>query len=429
MFDDGDPAWVGAVPGPALAADLAGVDPAGLDDDGLVELIAGYDRLACWAQAAQARAIGVFAARRRPVDVEDRGKAVSEYAADELSVALRLSRQAAGNRLHTAIDLTSRLPATWHAWSAGRIDAVKARSVVDATRALTDAQAAAVEQRVLARAADQTLGQLRAALARAVIAADPHGAHRRHEQAYPDRRVVLTPAGDGMAELWALLGAAEATALYRRLTTIARTSREGADTAAGPGSGPAADTADGRSTDARRADALTDLAHTTAPGTPAPALVQITVAASTLLGMDDQPADLAGYGPITAPEARRIAADGRWRRLLTDPTTGALLDYGRRSYPPPAALAEHVRTRDLTCRFPTCRHPAHTADLDHTIPHPTGPTSESNLAVLCRHHHRLKHHTDWGLTQDNNAALTWTTPTGHQHVTRPPAIAETGKDP
>ncbi|HEY2176689.1 MAG TPA: DUF222 domain-containing protein, partial [Mycobacteriales bacterium] len=296
---------------------------------------------------------------------------------------------------------------TLTAWSTGAIDAVKARSVVDATRPLTPTQASVVQDRVLPRAAGQTLGQLRAALARAVIAADPAGAQHRHAQAYADRRVVLTPAGNGMAELWALLRAADATALYHQLTTLAKK------------------TADGRSMDARRADALTDLAHTRGPGQPTPALIQVTVAATTLLGADHHPAHLTGYGPITAAEARRIATDGRWRRLLTDPTTGALLDYGRRSYPTPAPLADHVRARDHTCRFPGCRQPATTADLDHTTPYPTGPTTATNLAALCRHHHRLKHHTRWTVTQDDDATLTWTTPTGRRHVTRPPALSET----
>ncbi len=406
MFDEGltETGWAAAVPSADLARRLAETDPVTLGDDDLIEVIAGYDRLASWAQAGQARAIAVFAGRRPPVDADDQGVSVSEYAADELSVALHLSRQAAGNRLHTAIEVSTRLPGTMHQWSAGAIDAVKVRSIADATRPLTSTQAADVEDRVFPRACRQTFGQLRAALARAVILADPGGAEHRHQEVHADRRVVVTPVGDGMAELWALMGAADATALYRRLTTLAKAS------------------ADGRSMDARRADALAGFAHAAEPRTRAPALVEIGVAASTLLGADDQPAELAGYGPISAGEARRIAADGRWRRLLTDPATGVLLDYGRRTYAPPAPLADHVRARDRTCRFPTCRQPARSADLDHTVPYPTGPTSDTNLAVLCRHHHRLKHRAGWMVTQEAGAALGWTTPTGHGHVTRPPTF-------
>jgi Domain of unknown function (DUF222) len=76
-----------------------------------------------------------------------------------------------------------------------------------------------------------------------------------------------------------------------------------------------------------------------------PVAVNVTVAYSTLIGVDDQPAHLEGYGPITAAVARRIAADGTWRRILTDPATGAVLDIGRQRYTPPSDLADHVIAR------------------------------------------------------------------------------------
>ncbi len=40
---------------------------------------------------------------------------------------------------------------------------------------------------------------------------------------------------------------------------------------------------------------------------------------------------VAGYGPLPAPLARTLAADGRWRRMVLDPMTGALLDLGTTS--------------------------------------------------------------------------------------------------
>ncbi|HKA69987.1 MAG TPA: HNH endonuclease, partial [Actinomycetes bacterium] len=99
---------------------------------------------------------------------------------------------------------------------------------------------------------------------------------------------------------------------------------------------------------------------------------------------------------------------------------GALLELGRTTYVPPAALADQVRARDVTCRFPGCRRPAIGCDLDHTRRHPDGPTCPCNLAALCRHHHRLKHHTDWTVVQDEHGVLTWTSPTGHVYRTYPP---------
>jgi hypothetical protein len=63
-------------------------------------------------------------------------------------------------------------------------------------------------------------------------------------------------------------------------------------------------------------------------------------------------------------------------------------------YTPSKKLADFVRSRDLTCRFPGCHHPATACDVDHTIPYPYGSTCASNLKCLCRFHHLLK--TFWG---------------------------------
>jgi len=135
--------------------------------------------------------------------------------------------------------------------------------------------------------------------------------------------------------------------------------------------------------------------------------------------VDDLPAELAGYGPITAETARELAADATWRRILTDPATGTVLDVGRTTYSPPPALAAHVRARDGTCRWFGCRRPAERCDLDHTEPHPRGPTAEYNLEALCRPHHRLKTHSTWSVVQHGGGVMAWTSPTGQRVITEP----------
>src|SRR5262249_61185497 len=107
---------------------------------------------------------------------------------------------------------------------------------------------------------------------------------------------------------------------------------------------------DPRTADERRADALCALIldprlHYTTGGKDG-VQVQVTVPASTLMGLDDQPGDLAGYGPIPAELARELAAEGTWRRLVTDPLSGTLLDYGRTTYRPPAGPAQFARARE-----------------------------------------------------------------------------------
>ena len=52
-------------------------------------------------------------------------------------------------------------------------------------------------------------------------------------------------------------------------------------------------------------------------------------------------------------------------------------------YRPSKKLADFVRCRDMTCRFPGCKVPATHCDVDHSIPWPYGPTAASNLKCLC----------------------------------------------
>ncbi len=155
--------------------------------------------------------------------------------------------------------------------------------------------------------------------------------------------------------------------------------------------------------------------------------VQLTVAASTLLGLDEQPGELAGYGPIPAQMARRIATDdtGTWRRLLTD-DHGRLLDYGSRTYRPPARLAAFIIARDQTCTFASCTRPAVACDLDHLeAASDGGATCPGNLHPLCRRHHRCKHIAHWQPQRQPDGSTIWTSPTGHTYRTKPSPLPTT----
>ncbi|MFC9786538.1 DUF222 domain-containing protein [Rhodococcus sp. NPDC127528] len=58
------------------------------------------------------------------------------------------------------------------------------------------------------------------------------------------------------------------------------------------------------------------------------ATIMVGVNVTTLLGLDDLPGHLAGYGPIDADLARELAGDGTWRKVLTlsEADREALLD-------------------------------------------------------------------------------------------------------
>jgi hypothetical protein len=154
--------------------------------------------------------------------------------------------------------------------------------------------------------------------------------------------------------------------------------------------------------------------------------IQVTVGLETLLGLNEEPADLDGHGPITADTARDLAFDAGsiWRRLVTDPLSGQLLDYGRTTYRPPVGLADFVRARDVTCRTPSCDRPARSSELDHIIAWPAGTTSEPNLHAKCDHDHTLKHQGRWKhqLSTDPDhprGTVIIISPTGHVYLSYP----------
>ena len=115
---------------------------------------------------------------------------------------------------------------------------------------------------------------------------------------------------------------------------------------------------------------------------------------------------------VPAMTAWALAAGGTWRRMVTDPVGGTVVDVGRTRYRPPAGLADLVRARDRACVFPTCQTPAERCDIDHlTAWSQGGTTSLDNLVTLCESHHRLKHTPGWALTRDQaSGTLSWHTP-------------------
>jgi hypothetical protein len=246
------------------------------------------------------------------------------------------------------------------------------------------------------------------------MAADPDRTELAHAQEAAQRRVELFPDDHGMATLWARLSAPDAQLVWRALDSLA--DRDG------PG--------DGRGVDARRADALVTIAAASLADPRAgrvarpAARVHVTVGLTTLLGLADAPGELTGHGPIPASLARGLAADGEWRRLVTDPVDGQVLDCGRTTYRPPPPLVEFLRARDRTCRFPGCPRPAERCDIDHNLPWDHGGhTDPVNCRHLCRRHHRLKTHGGWTIDAEPDGGVTWISPNRrryHVPITRYP---------
>jgi hypothetical protein len=302
----------------------------------------------------------------------------------------------------------------------GAIDTPKLRTLTDRLHDRAGELALPVQEAVLPQAATRTPSQLAGDIDRALLQVCPDDAVDRLHRAAA-RRHVCHPRRlpDGMAGIWAVIPAVQAAQADAVLDATARTARALGSPA---------------TLDQLRADTYAALltgrallagaaVEGTSPIRIPATCVDIRVDLTTLLGLDDRPADLAGFGPIPAQQARAVALErgAVWRRLVTDPLTRAVLDVGRSRYRPPAGLAEHVAARDQVCAGPGCSVPAHRCDLDHTTEYhglpangstARGTTSAGNLGPLSDRCHRLK--TDGGFTlrQVAPGVFEWLTPAG-----------------
>jgi len=154
------------------------------------------------------------------------------------------------------------------------------------------------------------------------------------------------------------------------------------------------------------------------------ARIQVTIAAGTLLGADDRPAELDGFGPLHPDVARDLAGrNGGWSRLFLDPSG---MVTATAAYAPTAAMRRHLQARDQHCRFPGCRMPIHRCQVDHNHDHARGgPTSIGNLSHFCLGHHSLKHpdiaeQHRWHARQLSGGDIEWTSPLGRVYTDASP---------
>ena len=158
--------------------------------------------------------------------------------------------------------------------------------------------------------------------------------------------------------------------------------------------------ADPRSAPERNGDALAEIlqlaagGHGLSPGAGERPHLLVTVPLSTLRdGLGG--ALLDGAATVDAASARRLACDSKVVPVVLGATSEPL-DIGRISHTVPAAIRRALILRDGGCAFPGCDRP-HRWCQAHHITHwaDGGATELDNLVLLCGHHHRLLHHSEW----------------------------------
>lgn len=390
----------------------------GLTDAEVVDAISDAARAQNVQCARELAAIGELYARRAPADDADRFNwAVDghENVVAEVAAALRISRGRAAGRLRYAIALRERLPRVAEVFARGDIDFRVMAALVFRSELIEDD---ALIARLDAAVARHARGWMRLSGPKLVeridmwvARVDPAGL-RVPGQRTQDRYVEIDATSPGLAAVWAQLQATDGAALDRKLDAMAATVCRD----------------DPRTKAQRRADALGALAAGSdllrcccgAPDCPAGrrppntnVVIHVLAEQSAIDGGSQAPGYVSGFAPLPAALVRDLACVAKTKPLSLPP------DCAEAGYRPSTALAEFIRFRDLTCRFPGCDAPADGCDVDHTVPYPLGPTHPSNLKLLCRYHHLLKTFwTSWRDKQWPDGTVEWTSPSGQTYVTK-----------
>ena len=462
-------------PGPAAISLLGSLAGRELSADEQLTVVQCWQPLVGWVAGAESAAVAAFASSpfftQAVAEVDPATPAyarfsVLELAAAELGPALGVTIGFAKARILTAASLApdGRFPRVGALLRSGEIGEYASRVLVAELELLPEVVVEAVQDVVLAKAGWLSPNGLKDSVRRngkrLVGVRDPQAVLASFLAAQRTRRVWFnTESQDGLVVMGAHLPAVEAMAIQQLLHRDAggrhphdprcRDEREadalmarilGAQTTSqtgGPGAGAEAEGPLGRGgpvgpggrgprggrgaqrRQARRAERAERAPAAARPITPVPVApkiqLNVLVPLSTLLGGNDHPGELAGYGDLPPAVVRALAGDATWQRWLYDDATGHLLDLGTHRYTPTPELDRYIRARDPHCRFPFSTTPSTTLDLDHHQPFDAtgegngGTTSAENLGPLTRLPHRLKTHGKHHLRTLTGGTLAWTT--------------------
>jgi hypothetical protein len=392
--------------GPSLAAGLHALRTVQMDAYAAVRVHALWNKVIAWATAQQMIATndsvsGLRGSFGPPPDLDE----PYVVAAQEIACATSVSYSAARQQVELVDRVGHCMPASWVALDRGDLSLAHIRSLHRITRDCTPKVAEAVDQRIIPQAVTRgwTPSELARAARKLIVALDPDGAAEREEAAKERSDVEFFPGADGMASLTAF-GPAPLT---RELVDVID-ERAAAMGRAG----------DHRPIGVRRFQAMYDAVMGSADQAAAAprSHTVVTIDLMTLLGLNDKPGELMGYGPISAQMARDIAADSTLSRLVLDPVTGEGLDLGR-TYKPSRRLRDLIRLTRPRCSMIGCSRPAYQCEIDHRDAHGNGgDTNPENLQPLCKLHHQLKTKKLWKVGVNADGQQTWTSFLGFTYV-------------
>ena len=354
-----------------------------------------------------------------PQDVIRRHDVAVRSLATELAASTSTSIRGAEQRLGEAWTLANELRETFAALAAGEISRAHAHEVIALTAHLPASGRRAAEGELLPWAKRLAVSAFRRRAKQVLETLERDSLQERHERAVAKRRVEITGGRDGMAHLEAGLDGADAALIKTGLANAAQEARAAGD----PRTVKQleADFAVELLLDGKISIGSADGAAVASVAERAPVTIDVLIPAETLAGGNEQGAVVPGFGVIDPVKARELVARApSLRRILTDPVTGAVLNFDRKTYRVPAELKRVLQLRDGHCRAPGCTAPLKYCELDHTGSYARGGTTSLwNLAHLCNNHHHLKHEAGWSLRQYAGGVLEWRAPSGRTYRTYP----------
>ncbi len=117
-------------------------------------------------------------------------------------------------------------------------------------------------------------------------------------------------------------------------------------------------------------------------------------------------------GRVSAETSQRLGCDATRVVMRHDPD-GRVTEVGARTRTIPPALRRALQHRDRGCRFPGC---GVRFGQGHHIRHwaQGGPTTLSNLTLLCRRHHRAVHEEGFQVAREADGTFCFRRPDGRQ---------------
>jgi Domain of unknown function (DUF222)/HNH endonuclease len=367
----------------------------------------GVQAMADWIGAAGGEALGegLIQIRESGIDPLEavfasgvrRSDQSGEYKADGalsliawLKWKCKLSGGAAAERVEIARQL-EKLPKTEAAFASGDLGYQHVALIARTAEHVGAAAVRKEEGRLLQAAQTHDPGQFLGVTKNFEHRVDAEGALTEANQAHARRYLHLGEPQNGMVRIDGLLDAEGGATLRGALEPFMKPMKD-----------------DDRTFGQRQHDALIELCWQGAVGKregaggkrdatgPRPHLI-IRASLDTLAGIPGAPAgEIDGGGTVPAATVQRYACDTAIARVTGHGELEHELTHATRTIPPSTRRA--LEARDQHCVFEGCDRRLNWCDGHHLVWWiKGGPTTLSNLALLCRRHHRMVHEEGWTL--------------------------------